>query len=177
MKEKHIKLSKYLSLILRHKPDIISISLDECGWANISDILRGDLNFTFGIILDIVSTDGKNRYELNNDRTMIRARQGHSIEVELNLKPIVPPVMLYHGSSSRFVDSILCDGIKSMNRNFVHLSDNLDTASTVGIRHGGDLVVFKVDSARMVESGFLYFLSTNNVYLTKFIPVEYITLL
>jgi len=171
------KLSKFISLILRHKPETIGITLDSHGWANVKELLSGINNsgrkINMGLLEEIVRTDNKGRYSFNEDKTLIRANQGHSIQVDVDLKEAEPPKILYHGTATRFLDGIKRDGIKPMSRLYVHLSQNLDTAVKVGKRHG-DCVVLGIDAEKMHRDGIKFYLSENNVWLTKYVKWEYI---
>lgn len=171
------KLSKFISLILRHKPEEIGITLDEHGWANVEELINGINNSSrkidMEILEDIVYTDDKGRYSFNEDKTLIRANQGHSIPVDVELKEAIPPKVLYHGTAERFMDSIREQGIKSMSRLYVHLSDNISTAAKVGKRHG-NCVILTIDTEKMHKDGIKFYLSENNVWLTKYIDCKYI---
>lgn len=170
-------LSVYLAKILRHNPEIIGITLDEHGWAEVSEVIRGiseTRRFDMETLEKIVAEDNKQRYSFNEDKTLIRANQGHSVKVDVELKSAVPPEKLYHGTAERFVGSILREGLLPMSRLYVHLSRDYDTAVTVGKRHGKPFV-FEVNAAKMTEDGFEFFLSENNVWLTKRVPAEYLT--
>lgn len=173
------KLSKFLSLILRHKPEEIGISLDENGWADVLELLSGINNtgrkINIDLLEEIVKTDNKGRYSFNEDKTKIRANQGHSIKVDVELKEIIPPDILYHGTAERFITNILDkkQGLKPMSRLYVHLSKDYDTAIKVGIRHGNP-VVLKINAKQMKEDGYLFYLSENGVYMTKSVPYKYL---
>lgn len=171
------KLSVFISLVLRHKPDAAGISLDEHGWANVDDLLNG-VNDTgrkidMNILEEIVRTDSKQRYSFNNDKTLIRANQGHSIPVDVELEERKPPQYLYHGTAERFLGAIMTDGLKSMSRLYVHLSKDEETAVKVGKRHG-DPVVLKVRTEEMYNDGNKFYLSQNGVWLTKYVDKKYI---
>ena len=173
-----IELSKFISLILRHKPDIVGICLDEHGWASVNALISG-INRTgkyidIKLLEDIVDTDDKNRYSFNDDKTKIRANQGHSVCVNVELRECVPPDTLYHGTAIRFVNNIMSEGIKPMSRLYVHLSADIDTAISVGKRHG-EHTVLTIDTKRMVSDGIKFYLSQNGVWLTKFVDWKYIT--
>lgn len=167
--------SKFLSLVLRHKPEKIGIKLDENGWADVSELLSKMKNgITMEILEEIVVTNDKQRFAFNEDKTKIRANQGHSINVDLELKVLVPPNMLYHGTAERFIKSIMETGLDKRNRTHVHLSQNYDTAISVGSRYGKP-VILKIDTKKMSEDGYIFYLSENNVWLTDSVPVKYIT--
>lgn len=168
--------SKYLSLILRHKPETIGITLDEHGWANVDELIEG-VSKTHPInleILDIiVATDNKQRYSFNDDKTLIRANQGHSIPVDVDLAVVNPPEVLYHGTGEKFVESIDTQGLLPKSRLYVHLSADTDTAVKVGSRHGKP-VIYRVLSGKMCRDGYVFYKSVNGVWLTKSVPVEYL---
>lgn len=171
------KAGVFISLILRHKPDVIGISLDEHGWANVQDLIGG-INRTQGYRIDmtmleeIVRTDNKQRYSFNEDRSKIRANQGHSINVDVELKTAVPPEILYHGTGEKYVDFINAEGLKPKSRLYVHLSKDVETALTVGSRHGKP-VVYTVASGEMYRQGYTFYLSENGVWLTKNVPIDF----
>lgn len=165
--------SKFLSLVLRHKPEEIGLSLNSEGWADVAELVeKSDLSL--GDLREIVATDNKQRYSFNADETKIRANQGHSISVDLGLKPQVPPDILYHGTSDRFLVSIGQKGLTKQSRQHVHLSKDETTAKTVGTRHGGKLSVLTIDSKQMQADGLQFFLSENEVWLTDNVPTKYI---
>lgn len=168
--------SRFISLILRHKPETIGITLDEHGWANVKDLIEGIKKtrpFDMDMLEEIVRTDNKQRYSFNEDKTLIRANQGHSISVDVELKKAVPPDILYHGTGEKYVSSIDKEGLLPKSRLYVHLSNDEETAVNVGKRHGKP-VVYKVDARKMQEDGFEFFLSVNGVWLTNEVPVKYI---
>lgn len=172
------KTSVFISLILRHKPSAAGIELDEHGWANVDELIRG-VNSTGKYTLDmakleeIVRTDNKQRYSFNEDKSLIRANQGHSIAVDVELKKCEPPEFLYHGTAEKFVDSIMKEGLNSQSRLYVHLSSDIETAIKVGSRHGKPFV-FKVKSGDMYRNGFEFFLSENGVWLVKSVSIEFL---
>jgi putative RNA 2'-phosphotransferase len=128
MKKQHIRISKFLSLILRHKPDVIGLELDKNGWASIDDVIcltaANGKNLERGVIEEVVATNDKKRFRISSDGNMIRANQGHSINVDLDLSPIIPPPILYHGTATRFLESIFNKGLHPTGRNHVHLSSD-----------------------------------------------------
>lgn len=170
-------LSKYMSLILRHKPETIGISLDEHGWANVDGLINGiaqkNEGFNMDILEEIVRTDNKQRYSFNDDKTLIRANQGHSINVDVELEEKEPPEYLYHGTGKKYVKSIDRIGLIPKNRLYVHLSKDVETAENVGKRHGKE-VVYCVSSGQMYRNGHKFYLSENGIWLTKEIPVKYL---
>lgn len=174
-------LSKFLSLILRHKPETINLSLDSEGYVDINQLIsninkHSDYNITRTTLDHIVATDSKQRYSYNKTKTKIRANQGHSIPVDLNLTPQIPPEILYHGTSKRFLDSILSDGLKPMSRQYVHLSSDSTTAAIVGKRHGDSPIIFMIETKPLINSGYKFYLSENKVWLTDYIPAKYLSL-
>jgi len=172
--EDKIKTSKFLSLILRHKPEAAGISLDENGWAKFDEILKV-LKISKKQLNEIVESDDKKRFALNVKRTLIRASQGHSIRVNVGLEEKKPPKILYHGTSKNKEEILMKEGIKRMKRLHVHLSDTREKAYKVGQRHGNP-IVFKVLARKMHEDGFQFFLSENEVWLTDYIPIDYISI-
>ena len=169
--------SKFLSLILRHKPETIGIKLDEHGWADVSELISGISKtrpFDMKMLEEIVRTDSKQRYSFNEDKTLIRANQGHSIPVDVELEKKTPPEFLYHGTGEKFVSSIDKEGLLSKSRLYVHLSKDTDTAVKVGSRHGKP-VVYRVAAGKMADDGYEFLLSVNGVWLTKAVPAEYLS--
>lgn len=178
MNEQHKKtISKFLSLVLRHKPEAIGLKLDEKGWANVEELrekcAEQSKDFTLEELDEIVETNDKKRFIFNEDKTQIRANQGHSIDIDLALRPKQPPEFLYHGTAQINVDSILEKGIEKRSRQHVHLSSDKDTATKVGMRHGKPFL-FTVMTGKMYEDGILFYLSENNVWLTDFVDPQYI---
>ncbi|HHB78596.1 MAG TPA: RNA 2'-phosphotransferase [Saprospiraceae bacterium] len=176
-KKENIKISKFLSLVLRHKPETIQIQLDENGWVSVSELIE-KLNqnreyISFEILKYVVDTNSKKRFAFNEDQTKIRASQGHSLQIDLNYEPINPPKKLYHGTSERFLESILKSGIEKRNRQHVHLSSDIETALKVGQRHGKP-VVLDIEAEKMSQNGHKFYLSDNSVWLTEYVPIEYI---
>lgn len=180
MSNKNDKLSVFISLILRHKPETINIKLDNQGYAKVDELISGvnrtGRKLTLEILEEIVSTDKKKRYSFNDDKTKIRANQGHSVKVKVDLKECDPPTCLYHGTAKRNLDVILNNGIKKMSRLHVHLSDNINTAIQVGSRHGSPIIL-KVNTEKMKLDGYKFYLSENGVWLTDFVPAKYLEVL
>ena len=176
---KRDKISKFLSLILRHAPGKIGLVLDENGWADVAELIdksaKKQMFFSAGELEEVVVTNDKQRFSYNADKTKIRANQGHSIEVELQLEKKTPPEILYHGTVARFLDRIRQEGLKKMNRHHVHLSGDKLTAEKVGSRRG-DAVILVVRSGEMAGDGFEFFFSENGVWLTDHVPMKYIDL-
>lgn len=173
----NIKLSKFVSYILRHNPASINIELDSRGYANVDALIEGirkkgyDINKE--ILESIVQNDEKQRYAFNEDKSKINANYGHSIDVKLDLKTANPPEILYHGTSKDFVANILKEGIKKQNRQFVHLSTDEETALKVGKRHGAP-VVLKIRAQDMVKDGIKLYKTDSNIWLTDYVHPKYI---
>ncbi|MBR2810867.1 MAG: RNA 2'-phosphotransferase [Solobacterium sp.] len=168
--------SKFISLILRHKPETIGITLDEHGWADVDALIEGisrKHTLNMEILEQIVREDEKNRYSFNEDHTKIRANHGHSIPVDVELKEGQPPEILFHGTGVQNIASIEEKGLVSMNRLYVHLSSDTDTAYKVGRRHGRP-VIFTVLSGKMHEDGYHFFLSGSGIWLTECVPPQYL---
>lgn len=168
--------SKFLSLILRHKPEAIGITLDEHGWADVQKLISGirkTRDFDREMLEEIVETDGKRRYSFNEDHTLIRANQGHSIPVDVELPVAAAPEYLYHGTGQKYEESIDRLGLIPKSRLYVHLSGDVDTAVQVGSRHGKP-VVYRVASGRMEADGYVFYRSVNGVWLTKEVPAGYL---
>lgn len=170
MEEKlRIAKGKKLSFLLRHDKEY---AFDVHGWREVSDLVENH-GYTLEELAEIAETNDKKRYEFNEDKTKIRARQGHSVDVDVELKETVPPEVLYHGTAKRFVSSIMAEGILRGTRQYVHLSKDKNTAVNVGKRHGEPFVL-RIDSKKMHEDGIKFFLSNNGVWLTKFVDKKYI---
>lgn len=173
-----ISMSKFLSLVLRHKPETIGLALDSSGWVLVSDLLdacaRHDKPLTLADLLVIVETSDKQRFALSEDQLRIRANQGHSIDVQLGYQAQVPPAKLYHGTASRFVGSIESSGLIKGKRHHVHLTTNINTARAVGSRYGKPVLV-SIDAGAMHKDGFAFFVSDNGVWLTESVPPKYLT--
>lgn len=168
--------SRYIALILRHKPETINIRLDEHGWARVDELIKGVSKthlLTMEMLEKIVEVDDKQRFAFNEDKTLIRANQGHSVSVDVQLKEAVPPEILYHGTAEKYVSSIDQAGLIPKARLYVHLSETVETATKVGSRHGKP-VIYTVDTERMSNDGYVFYLSVNGVWLTKTVPIEYL---
>jgi putative RNA 2'-phosphotransferase len=177
MDKQSAHISKFLSLVLRHKPQEIGLQLNEEGWANVKELIE-KINVTgtaldFNLLQTVVDTNDKKRFAFNEDKTMIRASQGHSIDVELNLEDVKPPEFLYHGTVNKFLAAIQKDGLQKMSRQYVHLSKDKETAATVGSRRGKP-VILVIHSGVMYADGYKFYLSENGVWLTATVPVKYI---
>ncbi len=175
-RENDIKLGRFLCLILRHHPEEAGITLDEHGWADVRALLRGVCATGREIDMEtlerIVREDNKQRYSFNEDHTKIRANQGHSIPVDVELRKVQPLQYLYHGTAARFLPAIRTDGIRKMNRQYVHLSPDYQTAVAVGRRHGSPVVVLRIDAGAMAQNGMAFFRSENGVWLCEYVPPE-----
>ena len=176
---KVVKISKFLSLVLRHKPQKIGIELDENGWVDVDVLLiqmnKKGQNIDFETLKFVVETNNKKRFAFNEDQTKIRASQGHSLKIDLGYKPQAPPEILFHGTAGRFIDSIMRTGLEKRNRHHVHLSLNKETATNVGGRHGR-VVVLEVMTRKMYDDGYDFFVSENDVWLIDNVPVKYLHL-
>lgn len=170
-------ISKFLSLILRHNPEKIKLTLDAHGWADVATLLNQcrahGKRLTFAELETVVAENDKQRFSFNEDKTQIRANQGHSLEVSLDLPLATPPEFLYHGTVPKFMQQIRANGLKKMNRHHVHLSTNLDTAENVGNRRGV-ATILTIRSGQMHRDGIPFYLSVNGVWLTEEVPAKYI---
>lgn len=176
MEKKLTKVSKYLSFLLRHKPEVIGLKLDEQGWASIDELIdkTSDFELDDEILKVVVETNDKQRFALDMEERKIRANQGHSIDVDLDLEPVIPPDTLLHGTAGRFIEAIMAEGLTKQNRHHVHLSESESVASAVGQRYG-KLVLLKIDAKRMYQEGYEFFRSANNVWLVNSVPACYIS--
>lgn len=170
--------SKFISLILRHKPEVINITLDEHGFANVDEMIAGinqsgKYKINRNMLDEIVKTDEKKRYSYNENHTLIRANQGHSIPVDVELEEVNPPEFLYHGTGKKFMESIDKQGLVPKSRLYVHLSQDEETADKVGRRHGKP-VIYIVSARNMKHDGYMFYRSVNGVYLTKEVPAKYL---
>jgi putative RNA 2'-phosphotransferase len=169
--------SKFLSLVLRHKPEAAGVKLDKAGWVSVADLLAGCTKhgraMTIDMLNQVVAENNKKRFEFSEDRTMIRASQGHSIGVELGYTEANPPIVLYHGTDIETVGFIRAQGIKKMNRDQVHLSADAAVARQVGSRHGVPIVL-TIDTRQMAADGAKFYCSTNGVWLTDYVSPKYI---
>lgn len=172
------KLSKFISLVLRHKPEEIGLTLDANGWAKVDELIKKANNHKFTFSLEdlqrVVAENDKKRFSFSEDGKKIRANQGHSIEVDLALEAAVPPAVLYHGTATRFLGLIMHEGLKPMQRHAVHMTENKDTAVATGQRHGSPIVLV-IDAARMSLDGIEFQRSANGVWLTPHVDPMYIT--
>jgi len=171
-------ISKLLSYILRHSPEAIKLELDENGWADVNELISKfdlhDQKIDFKQLEYIVENNDKKRFAFNADKTKIRANQGHSISIELNLDEAEPPAYLYHGTIEKFLPDIKAQGLQKMSRQHMHLSADKETANKVGGRRGKP-VILTVNSGEMHRAGYKFYLSANNVWLTAVVPAKFIT--
>lgn len=175
-----IKISKYLSKHLRHDPAGLGLTLTPGGWVGVDALLAACAARRFFVtraeLEEVVAQNNKQRFSFDATGTLIRANQGHSVEVDLQLEPVVPPALLYHGTGHQTADIIGRIGLEKMRRHHVHLSADLETARAVGARHGRP-IIFKVDAAAMAQAGHLFYRSENGVWLTDTVPPEFLCLL
>lgn len=172
-----VRISKTLSLWLRHRPDQAGLSLDAQGWADVDAVLAalaakgfpGDIDS----LLTVVEENDKQRFELTADTARIRARQGHSVGVDLALSPAEPPAELYHGTVERFLEAILKEGLRKMRRHHVHLSPDVETARRVGARRGTP-VILTINAAEMRALGHTFYVTENRVWLTDHVPSHHL---
>ena len=178
MKERHLKVSKFLSLVLRHQPEKIGITLALEGWVSVSELLQAAQANSFHLTLEelqeVVSQNDKQRFSFSPDGSLIRANQGHSVKVELGYEPAMPPPVLFHGTAERSLSSIKEQGLSKGRRHDVHLSEQVETAVAVG-RRCGQPVILTIASGEMHRDGHLFRRSANGVWLTEHVPVPYIT--
>ena len=178
IKNDDVSLGRFISLVLRHEPSAAGIKLDSEGWADVNALIKGVC--ATGRKLDretldrIVRENNKQRYSYNEDGTKIRANQGHSIDVHIDMKVEIPPAVLYHGTAADTIDKIKSGGIKKMSRQYVHLSKDVDTAVKVGKRHGKPAVLV-IDTAKMSADGYVFRISDNGVWQSEDIPFSYVT--
>jgi putative RNA 2'-phosphotransferase len=176
--EKQLKnISKFMSLVLRHRPEQIGLQLNEQGWADTRELIdklnQHGAGITPEILNIVVDSNEKKRFAFNEDKSMIRANQGHSLEVDLNLVPVIPPEFLYHGTAVQFVAQILREGLQKQQRHHVHMSTAKNTALDVGGRRGKP-VILKIAAARMHAAGYTFYISENEVWLTDTVPADFL---
>ena len=173
MKKNLKTISKFLSLVLRHKPEEIGLKLDSNGWADINELIEKSekVKLTKELINEVVSQNNKQRFIIKNDK--IRANQGHSINIDLALEAVEPPDILYHGTTIRFLDSIIKEGLTKQSRQHVHLSEDIETATIVGKRHG-KVAILEIDAKKMFEEGYEFYLSENGVWLTDRVSIKFL---
>lgn len=175
---KHDKIGRYIAFVLRHKPDAAGIVLDAHGWASTDQLVQAiqkhvDSECTLETLEDVVRTDSKGRYAFSRDHSHIRANQGHSVNVDVELEELQPPDFLYHGTATKYVSSIDKQGLIPKSRLYVHLSTTTETAKDVGKRHGAP-VIYTIHAKRMFDEGHKFFKSSNGVWLTKNVPTKYL---
>jgi putative RNA 2'-phosphotransferase len=179
MEKNLVKTSKFLSKHLRHAPREIGLTLEPGGWVLVSDLLeacrRTRVFLDRELLEQVVLENDKQRFAFDETGDRIRANQGHSTEVDLQLEPVEPPFTLFHGTASKSVSSILETGIDRGSRHHVHLSMDAETARRVGARHGKP-VILRVQSRAMRDAGFVFFKSENNVWLTDHVPAKFLIL-
>jgi putative RNA 2'-phosphotransferase len=177
---RQVKISKYLSKHLRHEPERLGLTLASGGWVPVADLLAACARNRFPVTRDeleeVVAKNDKQRFSFDPTGTLIRANQGHSTEVDLQLEPVTPPALLYHGTAERDVEVIRRDGLCKMARHHVHLSGDVETARKVGARHGKP-VIFAVDAGGMNHAGYTFYRSANGVWLVESVPPHYLQLL
>ena len=162
-----------MSYLLRHNPK--DLVMDKRGWVKVEDLLK-NLDMTQEELDDIVSTNNKKRFGYNNDKSLIRAHQGHSAKLNLRIKfeEVQFPGTYYHGTDSNTANIILRQGLKPMKRAYVHLSKSIMTATTVGKRHGNEIVIFIIDGNQMKHDGYKIYQSDNDVILVEEVPPKYL---
>lgn len=177
---KTTNISRYIALLLRHHPEKAGLCLDEHGWVEVEALIQGVRRrypeFNRAVLDEIVARDSKQRYAYNQDKTCIRANQGHSIPVDVELKQALPPTILYHGTGEKYVESIQKIGLIPKSRLYVHLSTDIQTAIQVGKRHGQP-VIYQIDTQQMIYDGFIFYISANHIWLTKAVPVQYLKII
>ncbi|NEQ37468.1 MAG: RNA 2'-phosphotransferase [Okeania sp. SIO3I5] len=173
-----VKISKYLSFVLRHHPEKIGIKLDPHGWVAIEELLIAAKHDNFPIweteLYTVVEKNDKKRFSLDSSGTLIRANQGHSVEVDLQLEPQIPPDILYHGTGSHAIDSIKKTGLQKMSRHHVHLSNDVNKAINVAKRRSGKPMILVVDAMAMSQDSYHFYLSANHVWLVDEVPPRYL---
>lgn len=177
---KTTNISRYIALLLRHHPEKAGLCLDEHGWVEVEALIQGVRRrypeFNRAVLDEIVARDSKQRYAYNQNKTCIRANQGHSIPVDVELKQALPPTILYHGTGEKYVESIQKVGLIPKSRLYVHLSTDIQTAIQVGKRHGQP-VIYQIDTQQMIHDGFIFYISANHIWLTKAVPVQYLKII
>lgn len=172
-----VRISKFLSLVLRHDPARIGITLDEAGWTDVEALLVAMAKHKHPVsrekLIEIVETSEKQRFALSPDGTRIRANQGHSVEVDLELAPTTPPARLYHGTVDAFMASIREQGLIRGARHHVHMSADVETATKVGARRGKP-VILTIRADAMAAAGHVFYRSENGVWLTERVPPEFL---
>ena len=180
MSNKIKKQSKFLSLILRHRPEKVGITLDSAGWINVDNLLKamkrnGHTGWSRSVLAEVVRDNDKKRFSFSDDGKCIRANQGHSVEVNLEYDPVEPPSQLFHGTVGSSLDNIWDSGLQKMKRHHVHLSRDTETAKQVGSRRGNPIILL-IDAAQMYSDGYVFYLSDNGVWLTDHVPSKYLSI-
>ena len=179
-KTRQTKISKYLSKHLRHSPERLGLTLAPGGWVNVDDLLSACAAHQFPLtrieLEEVVATSDKQRFSFDEAKARIRANQGHTVEVDLQLQPQTPPDALYHGTGEQSVPAILQSGLLKMSRHHVHLSRDMETARKVGMRHGRP-VILAIDTASMQQAGFTFYCSDNGVWLVDQVPPQYLSVI
>jgi putative RNA 2'-phosphotransferase len=180
MQKRYLKISKFLSLVLRHRPHKIGLTLDEAGWVPVTELLQACNRHGFALSLAelqaMVAGNDKARFSFSPDGLLIRANQGHSVPVNLGYEPMEPPPYLFHGTAVRFLTSIQEQGLLKGRRHHVHLSPDVATARQVGQRHGR-VVILNVHSGAMHRDGYAFYLSENGVWLVDAVPPQYLAVM
>ena len=178
--KRRTKISKFLSLVLRHKPEEIGLTLEENGWIPVKKLIGACADygkkFSLAELREVVETNDKKRFSFDESGTKIRANQGHSVGVELEFEETAPPATLYHGTAEKNLGVIFAEGLKKMARHHVHLSADTDTAHKVGARYGKP-VILEIDTAKMLEEGFKFYVSANGVWLVDAVPRQFLKVL
>ena len=172
------QLSKFLSLVLRHKPQTLGLELDAQGWTSVALLLeklreRAYPDLSLADLQALVAHNAKQRFAFSEDGLQIRAQQGHSLSVDLGYEAQTPPALLYHGTSRDYLPAILAEGLKKQQRHQVHLSADIETARQVGMRHG-PVVILEVKAQAMQAEGALFYRSGNGVWLVEEVPPQYL---
>jgi putative RNA 2'-phosphotransferase len=179
-KTRQTKISKYLSKHLRHTPERLGLTLAIGGWVNVDELLSACATHQFPItraeLEEVVAASDKQRFSFDETRTRIRANQGHSVEVDLQLSPQIPPDVLYHGTGEQSVPAILQSGLVKMSRHHVHLSKDVETARKVGMRHGRPAIL-AIAATAMHQAGFTFYCSDNGVWLVDEVPPQYLSIM
>jgi len=166
--------ARTLTYALRHKPSEFGLNMQTGGWVPVEQVLNS-LDLKYGELELIILTDNKGRFSLSPDKTLVRANQGHSINIDLQLDEVEPPEILYHGTVEKYMKWILADGLRKMSRHHVHLSGDIETAEQVASRRKTDNVILKVKAHDMWEQGHKFYLSDNGVWLTDHVPPEFLS--
>lgn len=169
-----IKQSKFIAKVLRHDPESINLTIDDGGWASVKDLIANTrVPINMSELEHIIATDDKMRYSFSTDKKKIRANQGHSIDIKMDYKIQTPPNELYHGTKSKTMTIICKTGLDKMDRTHVHLSKDINTATTVANRRSGNSVIITINTKRMVEDGYEFRVSENGVWLIESVPMKY----